>query len=425
MTNVSFLTFRALFITLMTVGMMASLTEFRFSKKKLLCILGIYGIWAFLSSFVLLQVGGELLLMRCFLFTISIPATILTYWAANDTPTQAVFNYVTQIMLSLLGASVIRSVTALLSLPNWANILIMAVFYSIVIYLEWRFLRQPFRMLIKVIPNRWGILTLIPCGFCLYLIFLAAWPKLYLESTQQHVYIFAAIIPMVIVYISLFRSLLGQYHAQIETQESELLEIQLASLKEKLQNMEETEKNIRIQRHDMRHRLQTVSELISRGDTAAALTFLQAASQKLDEQKKTRWCALPILDAVFSSYFYQAQQSKIEIDAKISLQKNLKAEEGELAIVLANALENAIHAVAFLPETQRKICVRMIGNPGILLEISNPCPSPISFDRNGLPIAQKKNHGLGMQSISAFCKKNGAVYQFEQKEGWFYFRMVL
>ena len=106
MDHVMFLLFRAYFITLMTVGMMASLTEFRFGRRKLLGIMAVYSAWVVGSSLALLYFGGELLLLRLFLVTISVPATALTYWAANDTPTQAVFNYMTQILLSVLAASV-------------------------------------------------------------------------------------------------------------------------------------------------------------------------------------------------------------------------------------------------------------------------------------------------------------------------------
>ena len=102
MDHVMFLLFRAYFITLMTVGMMASLTEFRFGRRKLLGIMAVYSAWVVGSSLALLYFGGELLLLRLFLITISAPATFLTYWAANDTPSQAVFNYMTQILLALV-----------------------------------------------------------------------------------------------------------------------------------------------------------------------------------------------------------------------------------------------------------------------------------------------------------------------------------
>ena len=425
MTTLIFLVFRVFFITMMTVGMMASLTEFRFGRRKLLLILAVYSVWVISSSLMLLWLGGELLLLRLFYLTISVPAILLTYWTANDTPTQAVFNYTTQIMVSALSASMIRWLTDTLGLPNLVNILLMCGFYLGAIYLEWRFLRKPFRQLIKIVPARWGVLTLIPCVFCLYLIFMATWPDSYLKNPAQRLYLYAAILPMVFVYIAVFRSLLTQYRIQMERQSAALLTMQISALKEKLQKVREVEEGIRIQRHDLRHQLQTVAELVSRGEREAALRFLDAARERLDERKSVRWCRPPVLDAVFSSYFDQAQNRGIRVEARISLPNVLPVDEGELAIVLANALENAIHANLSLPPEQREIRCKIVGTPGVMVELSNPCSDSVFFDSNGLPTTQREGHGLGVRSISTFCQKNGAVCQFDLTDGWFRLRLVL
>ena len=60
-----------------------------------------------------------------------------------------------------------------------------------------------------------------------------------------------------------------------------------------------------------------------------------------------------------------------------------------------------------------------------MLEISNPYAGSISFDSAGLPLAREEGHGLGVQSISAFCRKSGAVCQYEARDGLFPFRMIL
>ena len=425
MANMIFLVFRAFFITMMTVGMMATLTEFRFGRRKLLLILAVYGLWVIGSSMVLLWLGGELLLLRLFYLTISIPATVLTYWAANDTPVQAVFNHMTQILLSVLVVSIIRLLTDYLDLSGFVNVLLMGAFYLTIIYLERRFLRQPFRVLIQIIPTRWGVLTLIPCVFCAYFIFVASWPGSYLQNDSQIVYVYAAVIPLIIVYIAVFKSLYDLYRIQVEQHNAALLAVQITALKEKLQKVKEVEEGIRIQRHDLRHQLQTVTELVAQGDRDAALKFLDAAQTRLDEHTVTRWCRPPVLDAVFSSYFDQAKNNGIPVEARISLSDTLSVDEGELAIVLANALENAIHANLELPRDQRKILCKIVGSPSVMLEISNPCTDNISFDSNGLPVAQREGHGLGVQSISAFCRKNRAICQFDLADGWFRFRLIL
>lgn len=424
-TNMIFLVFRAFFITVMTIGMMASLTEFRFGPRKLLLILAFYSLWVISSSAVLLWAGGELLLLRLFYLTISVPATVLTYWAANDTPVQSVFNHMTQILLSMLAASSIRLLTEYFGLSGFVNILLMGAFYWTVIYLERRFLRQPFRRLIQVIPASWGMLTLIPCVFCAYFVFVASWPGSYLENYSQLVYVYTALIPLIIVYIAVFKSLYDLYYIQMEQHSAALLNVQIGALKEKIQKAKEVEEGVRIQRHDMRHQLQAVAELVAQGDRDAALEFLDAAQKRLDEHTVVRWCRPPVLNAVFASYFGQAQSQGIHVEANISLPETLPVDEGELAIVLANALENAIHANQALPREQREIRCKMTGHPGIMMEISNPYTGNITFDSSGLPVVSKEGHGLGVQSISAFCRKNGAVFQFDLIKGWFRLRLVL
>ena len=423
--GVKFLIFRSFFITIMTLGMMTSLTEFRFGVKKLLKILALYLVWAVAACAVLLRIGGEVLLLRSFLLAVSLPAIAISYWAAKDTPTQAVFNYMTQITFSLLGASVCRLLTYRCPLPDWINILLMCCFYVPVIFLEWRFLRRPFRQLVAVLPNRWATLTLIPCAFCFYLLFVASWPDNYFYNNVQMAYLYAGSIPLVLVYVAVFKSLFQQYQDQMEQRTAAIMAVQISALKEKLQKVQEVEDGIRIQRHDMRHQFQTVTELLTRGERQAALDFLDAAKKRLDEQKQVRWCGPPVLDAVFSSYFGQAKSQGIQVEAAIQLSGALPVDEGELAIVLANALENAIHANQALPLEHRKIRCRMVSTPSVMLELSNPCIEPVTFDDKGLPVARQDGHGLGVQSISTFCRKNGAVCQFMQADGWFRLRLVL
>ena len=72
-----------------------------------------------------------------------------------------------------------------------------------------------------------------------------------------------------------------------------------------------------------------------------------------------------------------------------------------------------------------RIRCKMVGVPGVMLEISNPCAGDISFDGSGFPVTRQEGHGLGVQSISAFCKKNGAVCQFDLADSWFRFRLIL
>lgn len=208
-------------------------------------------------------------------------------------------------------------------------------------------------------------------------------------------------------------------------QRAQLNALQLNALQSRMDAVRAAERAIRTERHDLCHRLQTVAELVARGDRDDALRFLDAAQRRLDERKELRWCRPPVLDAVCASYFDQARNLDIAIRANINLPDELPVDESELAIVLANALDNAIHANQALPEPQREIRCRMACTPTLMLRVSNPCAGEVKFDERGLPVAQQSGHGLGTQSVCAFCQKYGAVCAFRQADGWFHMQVIL
>lgn len=216
-------------------------------------------------------------------------------------------------------------------------------------------------------------------------------------------------------------------HESETRRDMQLLSFELSALGDRLDAMKEAEETVRIERHDLRHRLQTAAELVSRGDAAAALDFLNASQRTLDEQPSVvRWCRPPILDAVFSTSFDRAEREGIRVDADISLPETLRVDEAEFAVVCANALENAINACKELPPGQtRTISCKAIGRPSVMLKVSNPCTAPVRFDRNGLPVAAEQGHGTGVLSIAAFAKKHGATTRFFVEDGWFTFMIVL
>lgn len=305
----------------------------------------------------------------------------------------------------------------------WVLLLSYAVFSTGVIWFLVRFLRPLFFRTLMELRQGWWLICLAMAVYYVIIVYLIPG---YVGLTRTATILKTAISLLMVGFYSILMFLFSSIQREMENRHSaQLSALQLSALQNRMEAVKAAEESIRTERHDLRHRLQTVTELVARGDRDAALDFLDAAQKRLDEHKEIRWCRPPVLDAVFASYFAQAENQDIPVEAKISLPDTLPVEEGELAIVLANALENAIHANLTLPQEQRAIRCKMVGVPSIMLELSNPYTGSIAFDSTGLPVAQKEGHGLGVQSISAFCRKNGAVCQFDHQDGWFRLRLVL
>lgn len=302
-------------------------------------------------------------------------------------------------------------------------ILCLLVFSAGIIWFLVSFLRPLFLQTLMELHRGWWFICIIMAVYYAIVIYLIPG---YVGDSWSATILKPAVSLLMVGFYTILMFLFSSIRKEAETRHNvQLFALQLSSLQSRMEAVQAAENVIRTERHDLHHRLQVVAELVSHGNNEAALEFLDAAQKRLDEHKEIRWCRPPVLDAVFCSYFDQAENQGISVDAKISLPDHLAVNEGELAIVVANALENAIHANLMQPQGQRTILCKMIATPSIMLEICNPCTEIVVFDRNGLPVSQKQGHGVGVQSISAFCQKNGAVCQFELTDGWFRFRLIL
>ena len=358
-----------------------------------------------------------------FAITIHIPLILLLFTLSRFRGWRLIFQQLSVVLFCTLIHHISGMIYYLSGSRFWVLVLSCVVLSTGVIWFLVRFLRPLFFQILLELHRGWWLICLVMATYYIIAVYLIpGYVGFELSSSIIKPAIALLMLGVYSILMFLFTSIKNEMEARHNAQLSAL---QLSALQSRMEAVQAAENAIRTERHDLRHRLQAVAELIARGNREEALAFLDAATKRLDAQKEVRWCHPPVLDAVFSSYFDQANNEGIHVTAKISLPDTLTVDEGALAIVVANALENAIHANLKLPQKQREICCKMVGSPGIMLEISNPCNEDVTFDAEGLPVAHREGHGLGVQSISAFCQKNKAVYQFDLDDGWFRLRLVL
>ena len=95
--------------------------------------------------------------------------------------------------------------------------------------------------------------------------------------------------------------------------------------------------------------------------------------------------------------------------------------------VLGNLMENALHAVCALPIDAREVTVisSMISGAMLGLSVENSYVGNIVFGRNGLPIARKRGHGIGLPSVAATVKRYNGTLSVTAKDGVFGVNILL
>ena len=411
------------YLTVLYMIMAFLFMDSRYSRRRTLFIVSCVTILLMAAVVALYRAADMDAAFWIYAITIHIPLILLLFTLSRFRGWRLIFQQLSVVLFCTLIHHISGLIYYLSGSRFWVLVLSCAVLSTWVIWFLVRFLRPLFFQILLELNRGWWLICLVMATYYIIAVYLIpGYAGFDSRSTIIKPAIGLLMLGVYFILMFLFTSIKNEMEARHNAQMSAL---QLSALQSRMEAVKAAEDAIRTERHDLRHRLQAVAELVSRDDKDAALDFLDAAQKRLVEQKELRWCRPPVLDAVFSSYFDQAQNQGISVDAKISLSDTLSVNEGELAIVLANALENAIHANLDLPQDQRQIRCKIAGTPSIILEISNPCAGNISFDDSGLPMAKKEGHGLGVQSISAFCRKNGAVCQFDQTDGWFRLRLVL
>ena len=188
--------------------------------------------------------------------------------------------------------------------------------------------------------------------------------------------------------------------------------------------VKQSEQEIRLLRHDMRMLLSSLAISIENGETEKAREMIAAQIARIDGTRLERFCNVETLNYVLSDYAAKCRENDVAFSYDIAL-KELTVDEMIFCSILSNALDNALNAQNEIPAGKRSIRLMLKESNGkLLLSVKNPVLQKVTF-ANGLPVAEKKGHGYGTQSIRYMTERLGGNCQFSQQQNTFILRVVL
>lgn len=417
--NMAYQIYRILLSIFGTLGMIISITPMKKSHKRNLLILGGYVVYAVVFSCLSLRFLGFVTFLRSAVFTVSLPGVAAIYMAADTSIPRHIFKCLSQLLLSLYLIISMTLLNTLLGGSLLSSAILLFFAYTAMIFLEFFFLRTYFLDIIEIITKGWGILTLIPSSFLLFVMVLVLHPVHYTQNPSFVILFYMTGSVILIIYYAVFQYLRTQYQYQMDEQNREILEVQMQGIKKHAEDTKRNAEEVRRIWQDTHRMLSGIAALAREGNAEAILSFVAESSALNPLTAPAHYCSDPILNATLTAYLSRAENSGITIDLHLAIPEILPVDSAELSICFANALENAIKACEELPRNERKIILRCIHKPAFMFEIENPYKGRITFGRNGLPISTKTGHGLGTRSIMAFCEKHNAFYDFSAEGGWF------
>lgn len=210
--------------------------------------------------------------------------------------------------------------------------------------------------------------------------------------------------------------------------ENQLMQMNHRLLERNIEILEEAVASGKRAHHDARHHNAVIAEYARRGQKEELLKYLREYEKRLDEDMAEVICANTAVNNVLSAYTRRARKERIDVRLDVELGGELAIPSIDLVTILANAYENAIYGCMEVQKQQgEKECfihlmVRRRKNK-LVICCSNSCTIEAQV-KNGWPKPEATG-GIGVLSIIKTADKFDGEYDFKNKEGVFFFRLMM
>ncbi len=385
----------------------------RYSKKKTLAICFLSFLFTTVMSQLKLNIFPDSSVFYFFITIIQIIAAQLTGLLISEKrDSRTLFiglsssNYV---LIGSIIASILYIITGSTSLSLAGNLLshviiLLVLFYKVRTTI-FKFCERDME------KTRWEI-CLIPVFFYCSFSSIAFFPLTLYDHPENILVSIFLMITMLVSYVVVLRYLDSETKQVEEYWKNVMFESYIKGLESQNYLAEQAERNLKILRHDMRHFSAMIESFLDQEEYTEIKNITGHINEVVNENKVNQYCENLIVNTILMKMAEQAKSLQITLHLDVLIPRQLPVNEYEFAMVLANLLENAVFSTKNASLSEKSIdakihCVKEY----LLIDMENECEQEVRFDSvTGLPKSRRgKGHGLGMQSVQAFCDKMGGT----------------
>ncbi len=243
--------------------------------------------------------------------------------------------------------------------------------------------------------------------------------KMILENLLPTLYATIIMVSLATINVLLF-FITAQFSAQNHAALNQVaLQTRLNDEEKKLQESVQWSKSIRTLRHDLNNHLISISQYIKSGENQKALEYIEKISGNLPDIPTYTDTNNSTLNAILD--LKRMICLKENISLKCYIQKDLTDfDDAAFSTVFGNLMDNAIEAEKAEPQKEIRLSLESTGDY-LHITVQNRIHKPILLNGQ-LPHTSKKdkrNHGLGMYSITETVAQNNGAINIYEKDGWF------
>lgn len=208
--------------------------------------------------------------------------------------------------------------------------------------------------------------------------------------------------------------------------EIQLLEKQNSIYKNQLDIISDTQKEIKIMKHDMKNHMLSFVSMLKKEQTFKALDYVYNILDSINASGNFVDTGNTEIDSLLNYKILEAKKNQISVNTSIIIPDKLNIKSLDISAIIGNLIDNSIEAVKKCDDKKIDISIEL--ERGILyITIKNPYKGKIKKknDRYLTDKASQKNHGLGLLSIEKSILKYDGSMEISSDNGLFIVDIML
>lgn len=207
---------------------------------------------------------------------------------------------------------------------------------------------------------------------------------------------------------------------EMETEREVLLVMKEASRIE-LAELHKTHDIIASYRHDIRHHIKLVDELISKNENGKAREYLH--NLLCEQDRENIYDSNKSINMILDKFKQQAEKDGVYFEIQVLTDDFSGFDEISLCSLISNGLENAMNFSKEHDKPRAYIAIQRKGRTLTILIKNNYSKLP-EF-RNRRPFTKEHGHGYGTKSMAEIVEKYRGFCQFYVEYNYFIFRVTM
>lgn len=212
-----------------------------------------------------------------------------------------------------------------------------------------------------------------------------------------------------------------------ETAKRQILEREKLYFHNQSELLQKNFMELRLFRHDLKNKLYVLDKMLEQEKYDETRQYVSKMTEKIAHTMSYSQTGNIAIDSIINYKLTEVANHNVEIITDIMIPENIRLDEDDIIIILGNLLDNALEALKKC-ENKKTLYLSFCYKQGyLIIEVKNTYQN-IIIKRKGKIITSKKdkrNHGIGLQSITSVVNRYEGVMESHNDEKWFSVKIIL